>query len=57
MHLLMWISIRFGTVVYSLTCGITKGCKMGEQIVLISHNCGGGIMNKGIMNVVSLKKN
>ena len=30
---------------------------MGEQIVLVGHNCGGVIMNKGIVNVVSLKKN
>ena len=30
---------------------------MGEQIVLVSLNYGGGIMNKGIMNVVSLKNN
>ena len=28
---------------------------MGEQIVLVSLNYGGWIMNKGIMNVVSLK--
>ena len=29
---------------------------MGEQIVLVSHNYGGGFMNKGIVNVVTLKK-
>ena len=47
----------FGSVLFYMWLFINLIWQMGEQIVLVSLSYGGGIMNKVIMNVLSLKNN
>ena len=46
-----------GSVLFYMWLFINVIWQMGEKIVLVSLSYGGGIMNKVIMNVVSLKNN
>ena len=43
-----------GFVLFYLELFINLMWKICERIILVCHNYGGGIVNKGIMNVVSL---